>query len=153
MERAELELTLLNEVGRILGSTLDLHSVFDQIMRVLAERLSMERGSMVLLDDATGKLKTEAALGLTPEEIQRGTYDVGEGITGTVVASGESRIVADISKDDRFLNRTGSRPIAAGFVTSFICVPIKLENRVVGALSVDKPFVDDDTLKSDQRLL
>src|SRR5881628_237644 len=34
MERAELELSLLNEISRVLGSTLDLHSVFDQTMRV-----------------------------------------------------------------------------------------------------------------------
>ena len=153
MERAELELTLLTEVSRVLGSTLDLHAVFDQTMRVLADRLGMERGSMVLLDETTGKLRIEAALGLTPEEIQRGVYEVGEGITGSVAATGLARVVPDISKDEHFLNRTGSRPIAAGLITSFICVPIKIENRVVGALSVDKPFVDEETLRSDQRLL
>src|ERR1043165_9451062 len=62
MERAELELSLLNEISRILGSTLDLHAVFDQTMRVLADRLGMERGSMVLLDEPTGKLRTETAV-------------------------------------------------------------------------------------------
>jgi len=153
MERAELELTILTEISRVLGSTLDLHKTFDQIMRVLAERLGMERGSMVLLDPATGKLQTEAALGLTPEEIQRATYDVGEGVTGAVVATGNPGIIPDISRDERFLNRTGARPIASGIVTSFICIPIKIENRVVGALSCDKTFVNDATLKSDQGLL
>ena len=153
MERAELELSLLNDISRVLGSTLDLHAVFDGIMRVLAEKLSMERGSLVLLDDVSGKLMTEAALGLTPEEISRGTYEVGEGITGTVVQRGESIVVPDISADERFLNRTKARPIQPGVATSFICVPIKVESRTVGALSVDKRFVDMDTLKADQRLL
>jgi len=153
MERAELELTILTEISRVLSSTLDLHAVFDQTMRVLAERLGMERGSMVLLDEATGKLRTEAALGLTPEEIQRGVYEIGEGITGGVAATGQPRVVSDISKDEHFLNRTGSRPISTGIVTSFICVPIKIENRVVGALSVDKRYVDETTLHSDARLL
>ncbi len=153
MERAELELSLLNEVGRVLGSTLDLHAVFDQTMRVLAARLGMERGSMVVLDETTGKLRTEAALGLTPEEISRGIYLVGEGITGTVVATGESIVVPDISSDERFLNRTGSRPVDPDIKTSFICVPIKTEGRIVGALSVDKTYHDADTLRSDQRLM
>lgn len=63
MERAELELTLLTEISRVLGSTLDLQKVFDQTMRVLAERLGMERGSMVLLDESSGKLRTETAWG------------------------------------------------------------------------------------------
>jgi len=153
MNRAELELSILTEIGRVLSSGLDLHSIFDQTMRVLAERLGMERGSMVLLDEATGKLQIEAALGLTPEEIQRGRYDVGEGVTGQVVATGRPRVVADISKDVKFLNRTGARDLVAGQITSFICVPIRIEGRVVGALSVDKSFVDTDTLSSDQRLL
>src|SRR5512146_728866 len=32
MERAETELSLLNEISRVLGSTLDLHAVFEQTM-------------------------------------------------------------------------------------------------------------------------
>jgi Nif-specific regulatory protein len=153
MERAELELSLLNEISRVLGSTLDLHSVFDQTMRVLADRLGMERGSLVLRDEASGKLRTETAVGLTPEEIHRGTYEMGEGITGTVVARGESIVVPDIANDERFLNRTGARNVVPGVQTSFICVPIKTEGRTVGAISVDKRFHDDESLKSDQRLM
>ncbi len=153
MDREELELTILTELGRVLSSGLDLHSIFDQTMRVLAERLGMERGSMVLFDEATGKLQIEAALGLTAEEIERGRYDVGEGITGQVVASGKPRVVEDIAKELQFLNRTGARANVAGRVLSFICVPISVDAKVIGALSVDKQFVDARTLASDQRLL
>jgi len=154
MERAELELSLLNEISRVLGSTLDLHAVFDQTMRVLAERLGMERGSLVLLDEPTGKLRTETAVGLTPEEIQRATYELGEGITGSVVATGESIVVADIASDARFLNRSGARPTSTNASKiSFICVPIRMEGRTVGAISVDKLFKDTESLRSDQRLL
>jgi Nif-specific regulatory protein len=151
--RAELELTILTEISRVLSSGLDLHTIFDQTMRVLADRLGMERGSMVLLDETTGKLQIEAALGLTPEEIQRGRYDVGEGVTGEVVATGRPQVVEDISKDVKFLNRTGARDLVAGQIISFICVPIRVDGRIVGALSVDKLFVDTDTLSNDQRLL
>ncbi|EQD41950.1 transcriptional regulator, NifA subfamily, Fis Family, partial [mine drainage metagenome] len=153
MGRAELELTILTEIGRVLSSGLDLHAVFDQTMRVLADRLGMERGSMVLLDSTTGKLRIEAALGLTVNEIQRGRYDIGEGITGQVVATGKPRVVEDISKEIQFLNRTGARIAVPGRVTSFICVPILMESKACGALSVDKQFVDVDTLANDQRLL
>ena len=91
MERAELELSLLNEISRVLGSTLDLHAVFDQTMRVLAERLGMERGSLVLWmrcpEAANGNGAGTDARGNS----HRGVYEVGEGITGNVVALGESR--------------------------------------------------------------
>ena len=153
MERAELELGILTDIGRVLSSGLDLRAVFEQTMRVLAERLGMERGSMVLLDETTGKLRIQAALGLTPEEIQRGRYDMGEGVTGQVVATGRPRVVEDIAKDVQFLNRTGARAALAGHRISFICVPIQIGARVIGALSVDKPFVDSQSLAHDQRVL
>jgi Nif-specific regulatory protein len=152
MERSALELTILNEISQVLSSTLNLHNVFDQTMRVLADQLGMERGSMVLLDEASGKLRTEAAMGLTPEEMQRATYDVGEGITGAVAATGQTHVVPNITADDRFLNRSGARPMGGGQV-SFICVPIKIESRSVGVLSADKKYVDDGTLQSDAKLL
>lgn len=153
LDRAELELATLEEIGRVLSMGLNLHAAFDQTMSVLANRMGMERGSMVLFDDASGKLRIEAALGLTPEEIQRGRYDVGEGITGQVVATGKTRVVENISKDLNFLNRTGARAALAGQAISFICVPIQIDNRVAGALSVDKRFVDAPTLECDRRLL
>jgi Nif-specific regulatory protein len=78
---------------------------------------------------------------------------MGAGIRGSVVAGGESIVVPDISRDERFLNRTGARNVIAGVQTSFICVPIKTEGRTVGALSVDKRFHNDEWLRSDQRLL
>ncbi|MEI7767167.1 MAG: sigma 54-interacting transcriptional regulator [Phycisphaerae bacterium] len=153
MERAELELQLLSEISKFLGSTLQLHSVFDQIMRVLAERLGILRGSMVLLDEPSGRLVTEAALGLSPEEIARGRYALGEGITGQVAATGQTHVVPDIARDERFLNRTGARQMVPGVTICFVCVPIKFENRCIGALSIDKPFIDEATLKADARLL
>ena len=153
MQRAELELSILTDIGRVLASELDLQAVFDQTMGVLATRLGTERGSMVLLDEATGKLRIEAALGLTAEEIKRGRYAVGEGITGQVVATGQPHVVANISTDPRFLNRTGARAALKDKVISFICVPIHIDGRVAGALSVDKAFVDPESLRDDQRLL
>ena len=36
---------------------------------------------------------------------------------------------------------------------SFLCVPIKIEGRTAGALSVDKPFVSDEQLRSDHAFL
>ena len=153
MQRAELELSILTDIGRVLASELDLHAVFDQTMGVLATRLGTERGSMVLLDETTGKLRIEAALGLTAEEIKRGRYAIGEGITGQVVATGQPHVVANIATDPRFLNRTGARAALKDKVISFICVPIHIDGRVAGALSVDKAFVDPESLRDDQRLL
>ena len=76
-------------------------------MQIISEKLDMRRGALVLLDESTGRLRTEAAVGLTPEEIERGKYALGEGITGNVVATGRARIIPDLRSEPDFLNRTG----------------------------------------------
>jgi Nif-specific regulatory protein len=148
------ELSILTDIGHLLSSTIELRDVFGKIMQMISDKLNMRRGALVLLDESTGRLRTEAAVGMTPDEIERGKYALGEGVTGNVVATGRPRIIPDLRAEPDFLNRTGrlSAETAAGAV-SFLCVPIKIEGRTAGALSVDKPFESDDQLRSDQKFL
>ena len=90
---------------------------------------------------------------MTPEEIDRGKYALGEGVTGNVVATGRARIVADLRAEPDFLNRTGRLDPASNKAISFLCVPIRIEGRTAGALSVDKPFEGDEQLVSDHLFL
>ena len=109
--RADQELSILTEIGRVLSSTLELREAFGQIMQLISDKMDMHRGALVLLDESTGRLRTEAAVGLTPEEMERGKYALGEGITGNVVATGRPRVVADVRSEPDFLNRTGRLPV------------------------------------------
>ena len=79
------------------------------ILDILHEYLGMERGTLTLLDPATNELAIEVACGLDLEEIKRGRYKLGEGVTGKVVASGEPIVVPNVGKNPLFLNKTKSR--------------------------------------------
>ncbi|MBI1335835.1 MAG: GAF domain-containing protein [Phycisphaera sp.] len=158
MTRAEQELDILEGVSQILGETLELSQVFQRAMSLFSESLGVERASLVLNDEASDVLRIVAAVGLSHEEMQRGRYGLGEGVTGQVIATGKPQIIPDITKHPEFLNRTGSRSLkdaAPGKAspTSFICVPVRDGERYVGAISVDKPFIDQPTLEADARLL
>ena len=148
----EQELSILTELGHILSSTLELREAFGKMMQIISDKLDMRHGSLVLLDESTGRLRTEAAIGLTPEEMERGKYALGEGVTGNVVATGRERIVPDVRHEPDFLNRTGRITPDSGPV-SFLCVPIKIEGRTAGALSVDKPFLGAERLQQDSIFL
>ena len=153
-ERADQELSTLTEIGHILASTLELREAFQRMMQLISDRLAMRRGTLVLLDESSGKLRTEAAVGLSPDEIERGKYALGEGITGMVVATGRARIIPDLRVEPDFLNRTGRiGPAEADIAVAYLCIPIKVEGRVVGALSVDRPAATDDQLQSDRKFL
>ncbi len=147
------ELALLSRIGEVLGSALNPNSFFEGIMQILASELGMMRGTLVLLDRMSGKIKIAAAHGLSTEERQRGEYSIGEGITGSVVKSGVPEIVPDIGKDPRFLDRTVTRRRDPASPIAFICVPLRVDDEVVGALSVDRPFAVESALSKDLRLL
>lgn len=165
LSRSEQELDTLERISHILGDGLEFTEVFGRVMTLLGERMGIQRASLALWDEAREEMRIVAALGLTPEEIARGRYALGEGVTGQVISTGAAQIIPDISKHPAFLNRTGSRQIPtapqatnragdiSGGPISFICVPIKDGDRFVGAISVDKPFVDELSLAADARLL
>ncbi len=148
------EMDILADVGRVLASTLELSEAFGKVMQVLASKLDMHRGRLVQLDETTGRLRIEAAVGLSHDEMERGKWNMGEGITGNVVATGRPRIIPDISSEPDFLNRTRGYDVSASDrQMSFICVPIKSEGRTIGALSVDKAFVSQEDLEADRKIL
>src|SRR5438876_992168 len=151
--RADQDIPILTEIGNILSATLELREAFAKIMQIISDKLNMHRGALVLLDESTGRLRTEAAAGMTPEEIERGKYALGEGVTGNVVATGRARIIPDVRSEPDFLNRTGRLNPESDTTISFLCVPIKIEGRTAGALSVDKPFESEDQLDGDHSFL
>lgn len=147
------EIEVLLAISAKLGASRDLTETFEQIMEILASKLGMERGTLTLLDRDTKQLGIHVAHGLSEEEIRRGIYKIGEGITGKVVEIGGPVAVPSIGREPLFLDRTGARRNIDRDNIAFLCAPLKLENEVVGVLSVDKVRSGDDTLESDLRLL
>ncbi len=143
------DLGVLTQIGQILSASLELGEGFTKVMRLITEKRGMDHGALMLLDDSTGRLRAAAASGMTAEEIDRAKYALGEGVTGNVVATGRARVIADVRGDADFLNRTGRFNADAEAGLSFLCVPIKIEGRTAGALSVDRPVGTEAELAAD----
>ncbi len=132
------EVQLLSDIARGLAESLDLQQTLSSILKSLDTHLKLRRGTITLLNPDTETVNIEIAHGLSEKSQKMGTYRMGEGITGTVVQTGKEIIVPDISKDARFLDKTGARKHGGGKPITFFCVPIKLEGETIGALSVDR---------------
>ena len=99
--------------------------------------MGMVRGTLTLVNRQTGEIFIDAAHGLSESQKERGRYRIGEGVTGKVIQTGRAVAVPRVSQDPQFLNRTGAREGLRKKDVAFICVPIKLGNSVIGALSAD----------------
>ncbi len=146
------ELRLLYELSCLLDSTARIEDTFDGALKLLARYMNMMRGMLTLVSPHSGALRIEVAYGLNPVEQARGQYCLGEGITGTVIQTGKAMVVSNVSQEPLFLNRTRSRNLQKEQV-SFLCTPIKIDDQVIGALSVDRLFTDTHALEEDARLL
>ena len=151
--RQAQELECLSLIGEALSSSLELRATLQEIFQILADRMGMSRGTLTLLNPRTGQLAIEIAHGLSFEEQQRGRYRLGEGITGRVVESGQPMVVPRIGEEPLFLDRTRSRRKIQKENISFLCVPIRVGQSVLGALSVDRLFTEQVSLQEDLRLL
>ena len=67
-------------------------------------------------------------------------FRLGEGITGRVVQSSKPIVVPRVSREPMFLRRTSERPELAREEISYVCVPILLNRKAVGALGADFRF-------------
>ncbi|MBI4852088.1 MAG: sigma 54-interacting transcriptional regulator [Acidobacteria bacterium] len=134
------KLSTLVEISQVLSSTIDLKEGLAKLLEALERRQQMERGTITLLDQNRKEIAIEVAHDLTPAQVERGRYKLGEGITGTVVASGRPVIIPKLSREPMFLNRTGARRNLHKRELSFICVPIIINSQTVGALSIDLKF-------------
>jgi Nif-specific regulatory protein len=146
-------LKLLYEISKLFEGPIALDQTFEPILRSLATHLGLVRGTITLLKRDSKEVVIGAAYGLSPDEQQRGRYQLGEGVTGQVVASGLPVVISSLAEASRFLNRTGARDPRGFEELAFICVPIKLADEVLGALSVDRPAKLSRPLEDDVELL
>ncbi|MDR2819216.1 MAG: sigma 54-interacting transcriptional regulator [Desulfovibrio sp.] len=149
---SENQLKLLQDLTQIMNNSADVGRILDKALNLMAEHLNMMRGAVMLVSPETSEIRIKSAYGMKPVEQQRGRYLRGEGIIGRVIESGRPMYVSNVSEEPRFLNKTRSRDLKKDNI-SFICVPIRLNDQVVGALSVDHLLADAAALEDEVRLL
>jgi Nif-specific regulatory protein len=91
--RKNEELGTILEISSVLTQSFDLEQNLFSVMRILSNRLQLQRGCVFLLQSNTLDNQIVSAYGLTRQEIKRGKYRIGEGIVGKVIETGEPMVV------------------------------------------------------------
>ena len=152
MNSAKAHEDLLYEISQIIVDNKPLKEMLESVLVKTAEKLDMKRGMISILDRKTNEIMIRAAYGLSDIWMETGRYKVGEGITGQVVETGEPMFVDNIAAEPRFLNKTGSWRKDDGGI-SFLCIPVKSGNEVVGTIAFDKKYDNIGDAEHDIRVL
>ena len=134
--RAE-QLALLNEIGQVITSSLDLEPAVDLITDRTGSAFPGATGFIFLADDPEGDLVLESTFG--EDAPKAGTLRVrrGQGLVGWVVAQGRAIVLHDPSRDSRYSAKIEGK-LAPG-AKSALCVPIVTQQEVVGAILLASP--------------
>ena len=128
-------------IGQMLAGTYSLKSALARVLETLGHDHGMVRSVVMLLDADTEELRVEASYGLDEGGARLIKYRIGEGITGRVVQTGKPIVVPQVSREPMFLDRLGVRKKTIGRQEwTFLCVPVVVNRKTVGVLSVDLKY-------------
>ncbi len=141
-------LTLLNQVGQTLTSTLELQQVIERLLKAAVMVVGAEGSSVWLWSGRQEESLVCQAL------YHNGTYyaladmllEAGQGIAGWVAQTGECAMVPHVSQDQRFFPGVDKR---TGVQTrSLLAVPVRMRDKTLGVLEVvnkiEAPFTAQD---------
>ena len=149
MDNLHQNIAVLKKISHLIAKHSPVSEMISRMLDILYTEMGFLRGTITLREG--DMLVIEASQGLNKNEIERGTYRVGEGITGLVAKDGTPRVIADISKEKSFLNRTGARSGEKN--VAFICVPVIYADNVIGTISIDRKVDKSTDLDADLHLL
>lgn len=127
------ELTALQRISRQLSSTLELDRLLPMIIEETVAATPASNGSLLLVDERTGKLSLRASYGYTPDQViayQQTDLDRARSIVGKVRATGQPILTPDVTTDTDYFSIVPD-------TRSEVTVPIRVGNVVVGVLDLE----------------
>ena len=128
------EMTLTDEVARIVTSDLEIEQVYQQFFQALRNVVDYDRGGLTLLDTG-GETYSFRHLVLDAPSIRRAGDQVSQddSYTGEVLSSGRSIVVGTIPEDSDFPNDQACLRIG---VRSILVVPLVLDGSIAGTIAI-----------------
>jgi len=138
----------ISELTRSITHIQDYEKLLQAILDMSAELLKAEQGSLMLIDHETDALLVKAKKGIGGLT-EKHRINRGEGIAGKVAQSGEAILVENLEDDPRIhqMNRQHYK------TRSFVSIPLKIDNRIIGVLNLSDKSTGEVFNKEDLKLI
>lgn len=127
----------LYNVSHLLGASLDLQTVLNQVMDAIISLTQAERGFLMLRDD-DGGLTVKAARNLDQQTLSGDEFKFSRTITNGVLDSGRPIVTTNAAEDPRF---AGQMSIISQSLRSIMAAPLRARGGVIGVVYVDNRII------------
>lgn len=127
-------LATLTRISSLLNAQKNLDALLDIIVDASTDLMASEAGSLFLIDEEKQELYFHCTHGDKGERLRSLRIPMGVGIAGHVAQTGEPLLIADAQKDPRFYREIDKKTEL--LTRSILCVPLKADNKMLGALEV-----------------
>ncbi|MBU2627776.1 MAG: HDOD domain-containing protein [Proteobacteria bacterium] len=139
------------ELGKPLAKAKSIKEVLDIVMYQVGRIFQPLHWSILLKDPKTSNMVFSVVVGTNKKKLQGVKLPKGEGIAGHIMETGESLIIEDVAKDDRFSIRVDKY---SGFKTqSIIGTPLKTDDKIFGVIELINRISEDSFTDQDLKLL
>jgi len=150
LEERLTEASVIMNLALELTPGMRIDEVLDIIVGHIYQDLGYKIVSIMLLDEKGEYLKINAARGLAEKIVRSSQMEIGKGVSGSVAQSGEPLLIRDVEKNAKFgKGRSHGRYSSK----SLICVPLKVEDRVIGVLNANNKKSDGPLNEHDLHIL
>ncbi len=137
VQRRAEQLALLNEIGRVITSSLDLEPAVDLIAERIESAFKAAAGFIFLLGEPQNELVLQSAFGPEAPAVDSFRVQVGQGLVGWVAAEGKPVLVSDLPGDSRYAPAVEGA--LAKSAKSALCVPVIARSKTIGVILVVDP--------------
>jgi len=146
LQQRNRELALLNRIGQIFSSTIELNQVLETVLSEMHRLLHIAATSFWVRVPETGELVCQQATGSERETVIGWRLTTGQGLVGQAAQTGKPVIVADSRSDTHHYKGVDQKTGVE--LRSFMGIPFRAKGEVTGVLSLMDTevnrFTEDD---------
>jgi len=147
LRKAVEELSILNELARVISSTMTIDTVIENVVKRSVKAIHAQQGMITLVNEqAPTEMKT--LIRAQDSSSDQRQFHLNQNILGWMMINKKPLLTNDLSTDPRF---SGVR--VEGDVHSLLCVPLLVKSRLVGILAVFNKNDGGEFNENDKRLL
>jgi sigma-B regulation protein RsbU (phosphoserine phosphatase) len=130
LRKAVDELSLLNELARVISSTMSLDGVIESVVKRAVRAVKGQQGMITLVDEVA-PMEMKTLIRTQNSTSQHEQFHLNQNILGWIMINKKPLLSNDLLNDPRF-----SGVKVEGDLQSLLCVPLLIRNRMIGILAV-----------------